>query len=1008
MLDRRQRKLRRAVTGGIVLAMLAVLPIALIEVIYLFVAYRPGLTMGQALGFTAAAILIPLGIAPVVGAAEGLLFLAVSELTSKLAKQRLAEPRWMSLIYCVLLLPPIALLIARMFSGRWISQAPYRDLIAAGSGLLLLGLAYVALRMIIGARDRFRLRRWESRAALLLISLLLVLCAGLYVADQRLLPGLYPAFHVTLMLGMVACSQLAVATAYATFRARRRWVGKLIEPNRVLIAALVITAIGAISLRSLCRSPTMTFVAHRYAAFQGKLLRMARHFGIKQPEPTKHAAATASRAVFRSKLAPPQAPDHNIVLVTVDALRADHLGTYGYKRKTTPNIDRWAKSAVVFERGYCPVPHTSFSLTSIHTGMNALSMPSAQPRTLAAALRRYGYKTAAFFPPAVFYIDKDRFAAFRHSKFDFEYVKFEFIAADKRVDQFVQFLDSYPKRKFMAWLHFFEPHEPYERQASTDFGDRAIDRYDSEVAYVDRAFGKLVEEIKRRRPNTVIALTADHGEAFGEHNSHYHGNTLYEEQIRVPLIISAPTLAARRVDGPAQTIDLAPTLLALADVPVPATMTGNDLGPWLVGEQPKHLPPARISLEQKKAVVDGHSKLIYDHALGYGELYDLVRDPGEANNRFASDAPKAAAMRALLSPRKVRARRTDIAALLARAERRDPETIPALLELYDRRPRLRRAALRLLVRLRTRAAQSRLKLAVSNPDPGISIQAAVGLALLGDKKQLTALRPLLARPDLPPTLRKDALIALARSGAKEHVLELAQTLERTADVYDRIELIETLGKVGDPRSSKALIGQLKALRTRRYAIDALGDVGGVEAVAKLARALVEDNFISWRTASAAALGKIGDRRALPALWHALRFDTELSVVQEALVALAKFSELSKAKQHGIQTLRANWQCNAKQADCRWELANACGAARELLLLGPQGDPAATIRAGCSRDGAAPTALSQISAEHHGLTLSLRGTPATLVIQANRPTELAFVGIRLQPVASARRRPGTSD
>src|SRR6185369_11796613 len=198
--------------------------------------------------------------------------------------------------------------------------------------------------------------------------------------------------------------------------------------------------------------------------------------------------------------------------------------------------------------------------------------------------------------------------------------------------------------------HFFEPHEPYERHEAFSFGGGDVDRYDSEIAYTDAAVGKLIAAVRKRRPNTVIIVAADHGEEFDEHGGRYHGSTLYDEQLRIPLIISIPGIASHVVDGPVELLDIAPTLLNLLDIPVPVRMRGTDLGPWLgVPAAPSaRLPPAFAEVEDKRMVVAGTDKLLCDLHWGSCAYYDLAVDPREQRNLAEARPDRAAELRATL------------------------------------------------------------------------------------------------------------------------------------------------------------------------------------------------------------------------------------------------------------------------------------------------------------------------------------------------------------------------
>ena len=265
-------------------------------------------------------------------------------------------------------------------------------------------------------------------------------------------------------------------------------------------------------------------------------------------------------------------------------------------------------------------------------------------------LRKYGWRTAAFYPPAVFFIDGHKLKTYADSNFDFEYVKFEFIDAQKRVDQVLAYYaDTNPQRSFV-WIHFFEPHEPYQAHDGHAFGGGDVDRYDSEIAYTDAAVGRLIASARKRRPGTIVILTADHGEEFDEHGGRYHGSTLYDEQVHVPLIISVPGVPPHVVDGQVELVDLVPTVLTLLDIPVPARMRGTDLGPWLAGQPApaSRLPPAFAELEDKRMIVSGTNKLLCDLQWGTCAYYDLAADPREQRNLAEERPERAAALRAQL------------------------------------------------------------------------------------------------------------------------------------------------------------------------------------------------------------------------------------------------------------------------------------------------------------------------------------------------------------------------
>lgn len=944
------------------LGALTMVPLAVIEASYLFLVAQPEFDSPvQALLFASYLGLILMSLGAIVGALEGLVSLGISLLTSLLAGQRLAEPRWMALLYSTLALPGIALVSAQVFKGRRASLIPGKDLIALGLGLVLLGLFYLGLRLLIAGRDRFRQRRWGPHMSLVQGPIFLFGALLLYLADQRVLPRLYPWFHLTLAVGTVALAQLGLAALYLGFRPRRHGLGRLAEPGLATLLFVGSLAGGAFALDRIASSQTMRFMAYEHTVLLSKALALHRAMGLMPEQRTAEPPAQVELeptppTVLRSG---PRRPGASLVLITVDALRAEQMGVYGQSRRTTPNLDAWARGAAVFEQAYCPIPHTSFSLASLMTGTYLASehrvAPHRRYRTLPEVLRRYGFKTAAFFPPAVFYIDREAFTDFEKDRFGFEYVKFEYLDAQRRVDQALAFLDEQRGQRVFLWLHFFEAHEPYELHAGFDFGKRALDRYHSEVAYVDHHLGRFLSALARERPEAVVALTADHGEEFGEHGGHYHGNALYEPQVRVPLVIRVPGLDARRVGGsPVQTIDLPVTLLGLLDLPLPATMRGRDLGPWLVGEDPRRLLPVFAEIDQKRMAAHGSEKLICDFARDFCELYDLKTDPEERRN-LVDRRPEAvhrlrreldAWMASHVGSRTTEARQEDPLALLGRGQQGDLGAAPGLVRLLAGSLELRRRAARALLHLHSPSLKPEFLKASRDPDPEVSLVACIGAALHGDPECLGKLPVFLKRPDLPPSLRRSALMAQARAGQRQATRPLVELLSEEQDLYARLEIIKALGQLGDPAAAPALRRQLAPLRTRLYAIEALGLVRGVQALPELQQSLQNDRFVSWRRASAVALGRIGDRQAIPSLVRAVEHDLEYPVVADALTALATLGGLPA---DGALSRRP-WRCNG--AMCRLDLGVPCprqGPVELLLLVRDNSTPDGSLAAPTLKD-----------------------------------------------------------
>jgi HEAT repeat protein len=546
--------------------------------------------------------------------------------------------------------------------------------------------------------------------------------------------------------------------------------------------------------------------------------------------------------------------------------------------------------------------------------------PGEKHPPIASVLRTYGWRTAAFYPPAVFFVDGPKLQAYADSNFDFEYVKFEYIDAQKRVDQVLAYYDEVKPKKSFVWIHFFEPHEPYEMHEQFSFGAGDVDRYDSEIAYTDAALGRLVETVRKRRPGTVIVIAADHGEEFDEHGGRYHGSTLYNEQLLVPFIISIPGVPAHVVDGQVELIDITPTLLNILDIPVPARMRGTDLGPWLAKSPAPadRLPPAFAELEDRRMVEWRNEKLICDLHWGFCEYHDLSVDPGEKRNMADERPDRAARLRGVLDrwldghvlfePLLGKGASNPGGEPLPRAIRRgrlgDLLAAPDLAALMTSDAPLpqRREAAELLVGLPPRKElAAELSRAASDPDPVVGDWAAVGAVRLGDATVGARVRRIVDDPSQGPRLRTRAALALAAIDDRAGVPVLAEALDtQKQDVLLCRLVILSLGKLRDRRAVPALLDHLAEVQNRREMVDALGDIGDPAAKDALVTRLRGDEYVPVRVQAARALAKIGDADVIPALESAAAHDTEPTVIAAARAAAA---ELRARKAPSIRAAR---------------------------------------------------------------------------------------------------------
>ena len=521
-------------------------------------------------------------------------------------------------------------------------------------------------------------------------------------------------------------------------------------------------------------------------------------------------------------------------------------------------------------------------------------------------LRRYGWKTAAFYPEAVFYVEADKLREFESSQFEFEYLKIEYMDAHARLAQIAEFFAQESPKKVFLWIHFFEPHEPYENWAGHDFGPRDIDRYDSEIAYTDAAIGRLVAYFDRQRPGTIFILTADHGEAFGEHNARYHGSSLYDEQIRVPLIITVPGSPAQVVRGPVELVDVAPTILGLLDIPIPIRMRGTDLGPWLgaASAPPDRLGHAFAELEDTRMVAAPADKLICETKQGFCEYYDLGADPGERENAVDKNPARVAVLRGELeawfeeqSRFALSSRRDGQGPVaLERARLGDPAVVDQVTVLLgaDNPPDVREEAAQLLATTLPARAESapRLKASLSAAEPGVRGWAAVALGRLGEP---SAREPLIAIASAgsPSPLRLQAALVLARSGHPAAVPALSEELQRCKELAVCRPIVQALGKLGDRRATPVLIGHLGVVAGRRETVLALADVADPAAVPALVERLAADEYVTVRVAAAEALGRIALAHPASAPGVRRSLQTALSREPESVVRSAAKDALDK-------------------------------------------------------------------------------------------------------------------
>jgi arylsulfatase A-like enzyme len=347
----------------------------------------------------------------------------------------------------------------------------------------------------------------------------------------------------------------------------------------------------------------------------------------------------------------------NVIYIFVDALRADHLGAYGYTRNTSPNIDKLAAKAQLFENGFTPSPNTFEAMPKFTQGNYWDAHLEGWPEILV----KNGYNGLAF--------PRRLPVMLRHVKGMKVVQEARVRTFQETIDIALRVLNEAPKdRPFAAYLYATDTHRPYKRHAQFDFGSSLIDLYDGEVAYVDYHLGRLFDwmESAGRMKDTMILLMADHGESLGERGMYKHSSLLYNEQLRIPYLIYVPEFPPRRIPDYVSSVDLGPTILNTLGIEYPQACTGVSLLP-LIKNQPFEHPPVyaeqtyryqsffvrpdqNVSPDTKKYAVitqDGY-KLIYNRNPYSFELYNLKSDPREERNLFNSEPERAQAMKKLV------------------------------------------------------------------------------------------------------------------------------------------------------------------------------------------------------------------------------------------------------------------------------------------------------------------------------------------------------------------------
>jgi arylsulfatase A-like enzyme len=341
----------------------------------------------------------------------------------------------------------------------------------------------------------------------------------------------------------------------------------------------------------------------------------------------------------------------------------------GYPRPIAPRMTAFAETAVTYGRFYSIASYTAMSLGGMLTGR----YPSELDRSghyftgypegvlfFPELLRRAGVRTLS--AQAHFYLDQR--AGFRRAfdvyeivpGLDEDHQTDNNVTGPAQLDLALRILSDKAnvEGRFFAWFHFLDPHDKYQaHEGIGPYGHTSRDLYDGEVTFTDQQIGKLLDFVGAQAwgARTAVVLSADHGEAFGEHRCFRHGFELWDVLTHVPMMVRAPGIVPRRIDEPRSAVDLAPTILDLFGVPADPAMEGRSLVPELYGA----LGPARDVVldlprtsdsDRRRAVIRGNHKIVAEGDDEAFQLYDLAADPGEDHDVKWLQGPKFAEMKA--------------------------------------------------------------------------------------------------------------------------------------------------------------------------------------------------------------------------------------------------------------------------------------------------------------------------------------------------------------------------
>lgn len=585
----------------------------------------------------------------------------------------------------------------QLTQGEWISKQSFAPAVTLVPIVALLVAAPVvsALAFLpVGTTGRRRL--W-------ILAVLALATVVVQLADHRIAIGLYPEFHLTMHVSAVTACLIGFRRLLDLVPGERRW------HRAAAVTALAATVasplvwfnmsgatrgalvLGSPIARDWLRQTRRTKDAH---LLRDTLASIDVHAGTYDP-----GSASLPRGLIDGR-------EYNVVLVVVDALRADALpparpaeGVPFSQIGDTPNLDAWIDGAFRFQNAYSVATKTHLAMPGLFRSVEVSDNNVTMGVPLALRMEELGRTPVAVAVDYFFTPKTDSIGALVEGFGDM--VFYEKKHTDDAVPSTIEMLRSIKDQRFFLWLHMYNVHDPGFDGALLSSADCGrVDCYRRSMKWLDQEFAKLTAAMQEMGldENTIVVLVADHGEGLGDHGLMLHGPNVFEEDVRVPLAFSIPGHPGHLIEEPVGTIDVAPTLVDLLGGPAEPQDRGRSLVPMMAGVD--DIPPRPYYFQNHNGkvmgVVSGRDKVIFDSTLDVVYRFDLATDPDEFNDIFDPEGERdRELLRQLIgfNPAMVRDELEDpgtqelIAERLGEIDPAHPgEAVPLLIRLIDREP----------------------------------------------------------------------------------------------------------------------------------------------------------------------------------------------------------------------------------------------------------------------------------------------------------------------------------